>query len=133
MSENGLIIGENKGALVKAASGAGVGDLLKPMVTEIHLFDTYVAGTTYLADTTPLGTIAVGDKLSLLREQNKFDVNAIVIRSEDGAKLGYVPEKDNVVFARLMDAGKMLIARIKSITLKGTMMQIAIGIYLVDF
>ena len=39
------------------------------------------------------------------REDNKFDSNAILILNADKKKLGYVPEKDNVVFARLMDAG----------------------------
>lgn len=46
---------------------------------------------------------------------------------------GYVPEKDNVVFARLMDAGKMLMAKIEKIDKKGSFTQITIGIYLVDF
>ena len=48
-------------------------------------------------------------------------------------KLGYVPEKDNIIFARLMDAGKLLIARIFKITKRGSFTQISIGIYLVDF
>jgi hypothetical protein len=48
-------------------------------------------------------------------------------------KLGYVFEKDNIICARLMDAGKCLSAKIKSINQKGTFKQIAIGIYLVDF
>lgn len=30
-------------------------------------------------------------------------------------KLGYIPEKDNIVFSRLMDAGKMLKATISEI------------------
>ena len=48
-------------------------------------------------------------------------------------KLGYVPEKDNIIFARLMDAGKLLVAKITKISQKGTYTQISIGIYLVDF
>ena len=48
-------------------------------------------------------------------------------------KLGYVPEKDNIIFARLMDAGKLLIERISKITKRGSFTQISIGIYLVDF
>ena len=48
-------------------------------------------------------------------------------------KLGYVPEKDNIVFARLMDAGKLLAAKITKITKRGSFTQISIGIYLVDF
>ena len=52
------------------------------------------------------------DVLTLHREENKFDSNAILILNEDKKKLGYVPEKDNIVFARLMDAGKLLKAKI---------------------
>ena len=51
-------------------------------------------------------------------------------RPDDMMKLGYVPEKDNIVFARLMDAGKLLAAKI---TKRGSFTQISIGIYLVDF
>ena len=53
--------------------------------------------------------------------------------TEAKRKLGYVPEKDNLIFARLMDAGKLLAARIKKIEKKGSFNQISIGIYLVDF
>ena len=71
--------------------------------------------------------------LTLQREDNKFDSNAILILNEDKKKLGYVPEKDNIVFARLMDAGKLLKARITQISQKGSFKQIGVGIYLVDF
>ena len=67
------------------------------------------------------------------REDNKFDKNAILLITENKKKLGYVPEKDNIIFARLMDAGKLLVAKIKKIQKKGTFTQISIGIYLVDF
>ena len=100
---------------------------------EIHLFDSFVAGTTHLSDPSVLNEIKVGDQLSLLRENNKFDSNAILILTADKKKLGYVPEKDNIIFARLLDAGKMLAARIKGIGKKGSFTKISIGIYLVDF
>ena len=48
-------------------------------------------------------------------------------------KLGYVPEKDNIIFSRLMDAGKLLTAQVKKIEQKGGFRQISIGIYLIDF
>lgn len=121
------------GALVSAISRNGVGEILKPFIEEIHLFDSYVAGTSYLKDKTVLDEIRKGDRLSLLREDNKFDENAILILTEAGRKLGYVPEKDNIIFSRLMDAGKKLIAKINSIEKKGTFTKISIGIYLVDF
>ena len=55
-----------------------------------------------------------------------------MILNGEGKKLGYVPEKDNIIFARLMDAGKLLKAKISNITKKGSFTQIGMGIYLVD-
>ena len=119
--------------LIETIDKNGLGNILKPLIQEIHLFDSYVAGTTFLDDQTVLEKIQIGDKLSLMREDNKFDENAIQIFTEDKRKLGYVPEKDNIIFARLMDAGKMLSAKINDIELKGSFTKISIAIYLVDF
>ena len=112
----------------------GIGDVLKPLIKEIHLFDTYVAGTTHLKDESVLDEIEVGQKLTLKREINKFDEKAIMLITENGKKVGYVPEKDNVIFPRLMDAGKLLSAKVTDIKeRKGDFLQISIGIYLIDF
>ena len=124
---------QQTGALVNAIDQQGLSEMLKPLIREIHLFDSYVAGTTHLEDPAVLTEIKIGDKLSLQRENNKFDENAIQIYTEDRRKLGYIPEKDNLIFARLMDAGKLLAAKIKKIDKKGSFTQISIGIYLVDF
>lgn len=119
--------------LAKMVEQTGIADIIKPLVNEIHLFDSYVAGTTHLQDKSVLEEIKVDDKLILQRENNKFDDNAILILTESKKKLGYVPEKDNLIFSRLMDAGKLLMAKISKITQKGSFTQISIGIYLVDF
>ena len=121
------------GDLVSVIDQNGLGEMLKPLINEIHLFDAYVAGTMRLKDPSVLEEIKEGDRLSLIREESKFDENSIAILTEEKKKLGYVPEKDNVIFARLMDAGKRLIARIQKIEKKGSFVQISIGIYLVDF
>lgn len=110
-----------------------VDQLIKPLVNEIHLFDSYIAGTTFLEDASVLKKIKVGDTLILRREDNRYDANAILMLTQENEKLGYVPEKDNIVFARLLDAGKCLGAKIISITEKHAFTQIAVGIYLVDF
>ena len=124
---------EKKESAVAAIESHELGDIIKPLIREIHLFDSYIAGTTHLEDSSVLDAIKVGDVLTLQREDNKFDSNAILILNEDKKKLGYVPEKDNIVFARLMDAGKLLKARITQISQKGSFKQIGVGIYLVDF
>ena len=78
--------------------------------------------------------IKKGDRLTLRREDNKFDSKAILILTNTGKKVGYVPERDNVVFSRLMDAGKLLVAYITEIKKRSIdYHQISIGIYLVDF
>ncbi len=131
MSDNELMV--HKGDLVSVIGNKGLDSVIKPLSQEIHLFDSYVAGTSYLKDNSVLESINVGDILSLQREDNKFDSNAILVLNGDKKKIGYVPEKDNIVFARLMDAGKLLTAKISRITRNGSFTQIHIGIYLVDF
>ena len=126
--------------LTKAQSGVvalvdscELGDVLKPLIKEIHLFDSYIAGTTHLKDPEVLKSVKTGDMLKLQREDNKFDAKAILVLNEAGRKLGYVPEKDNVIFARLMDAGKLLKAKVTDMEMKGDFHMIRIGIYLVDY
>ena len=94
-------------------------EMLKPLIREIHLFDTFVAGTTHLQDQSVFQEIRIGDKLSLQREDNKFDDNAVLILTETGKKLGYIPE--------------LLVAKITKIETRGSFYQISIGIFLVDF
>ena len=124
---------ESKKALIAGVGEKGLGEVIKPLSREIHLFDTYIAGTTHLKDRSVLDEIKVGDRLLLQREDNRFDDNAILVLNEAKQKLGYVPEKDNVVFARLMDAGKLLCGKIKRIEPKGSFRMIGISIYLIDF
>lgn len=123
---------ESQKGLVSVVQGNDLSTIIKPLIHEIHLFDSYIAGTSHLKDKSVLDAIGVGDTLSLQREDNKFDSNAILVLAADGRKLGYIPEKDNIVFARLMDAGKLLKAKISGITQKGSFTRIGIGIYLVD-
>lgn len=120
--------------VVALTQNGGLDKVIKPLTKQIHLFDTFIAGVSHLEDKTVLQEIAVKDKLTLRREDNKFDAKAIIIFSANGKKLGYIPEKDNVIFSRLMDVGKMLVAYITEINKKSeNYYQINIGIYLVDF
>ena len=48
MSENGLTI--KNGDLVSEVGEDGISDVIKPLVVEIPLFDTFVAGTSYIRD-----------------------------------------------------------------------------------
>ena len=100
----------------------------------INLFDTYIAVTTHLTDRSALDEVSEGTSLTLRREDNKYDSKAILLLTPSGKKIGYVPEKDNIIFSRLMDAGNLRTAKITSIKERSqNFKQTAIGIYLVDF
>ena len=131
MSGNELTV--SGGELAKYVDGGGLGEAIKPLVKEIHLFDSHIAGTYYIEDKTVFDEIKVGDKLVLQREDNKFDEKAILVLSDSKKKLGYIPERDNIIFSRLMDAGKFLFAKVTSIEREETFTSIRIGIYLTDF
>ncbi|MBR4813401.1 MAG: HIRAN domain-containing protein [Lachnospiraceae bacterium] len=119
---------------VALVSGTSLEKLLKPLKQEILLYDTYVAGTGYINDKTILDELKNGDVLWLQREpENKFDEKAILVLDGKKRKIGYVPESDNTVFSRLMDAGKYLTAKIVKMETKGSFRQINISIFLVDF
>ncbi len=123
----------NKDNFVALQSNTDLGELIKPLIKEIHLFDTFIAGTTHLDDKNVIDEVKIDDKLDLKREDNKFDEKAILVLNKKGQKLGYIPEKDNIIFSRLLDAGKMLSATVSDIEHKGSFTKISIGIYLVDF
>lgn len=130
--DNNQALTTTNGNSVSVVTNNGLGSLLKPLIREIHLFDTYVAGVTHLDDKSVLETITVGDELILQREDNPFDKKAILVLNAGKKKLGYIPEKDNIVFSRLMDAGKMLKAKIAEIKPGEWYTRITISIFLVD-
>ena len=55
------------------------------------------------------------------------------LMNEAREKLGYVPEQDNIVFSRLMDAGKCLSAKVISVKYQEYFTKISISIYLADY
>lgn len=122
-----------KNELMEAIDDLPLGEVIRPLVKEVHLFDTFIAGTSHLEKKEVLDNVKEGDTLLLRRENNKFDENAIVILNEKNEKLGYIPEKDNVIFSRLMDAGKLLKGKVDSMNHKKDFYKIRIGVYLVDY
>lgn len=126
------IVKQEGGGLVGLLHGSGEIGMPMPFERDILLFDTYVAGTTHIPGMEELAPfINEGDRLNFFREpDNAYDKSAIMIKNMDGVKIGYVPRKDNVVFSRLMDAGKNLFGRVTSKTIDGTWVKISIDIYL---
>lgn len=105
-----------------------------PFEREIFLFDTYIAGTSHIDGIEELYEyLMVGNILNFYREpDNPYDAQAIVIKNVDGVKLGYIPKADNIIFSRLMDAGKLLFGKISSKSMNGNWVKIKIDIYLKD-
>ncbi|MDD2428869.1 MAG: HIRAN domain-containing protein [Eubacteriales bacterium] len=127
----------SKGAseVVSLLKGKGGGlSIAKPFEREIFLFDTRVAGTSHIAGIEELSPyLNVDDRLAFFREpDNQYDSKAIAIKNADGVKIGYVPKTDNVIFARLMDAGKLLFGRITSKELRGSWLRIDIKVFLLE-
>ena len=104
----------------------------QPFSRDIFLFDSYVAGTSHIVGIEELEPfLHEGDKLQFFREpDNPHDGQAIVIKNDDGVKIGYVPQADNLVFSRLMDAGKVLFGVISSKKMRGSWLDMKIKIYL---
>lgn len=103
-----------------------------PFEKDIFLFDSHVAGTSFIEGIEELEPhLKIDDRLDFFREpDNKYDKKAIVIKNKDGIKIGYVPRDDNVIFSRLMDAGKLLFGKITDKELKGNWLKINVKIYL---
>jgi hypothetical protein len=129
----GELIKSEVAGLVSLLHGNGDNPAIpKPFERDIFLFDTHVAGTSYIEDIEELEpNLNIDDKLNFFREPyNPHDNKAIVIRNNDGAKIGYVPKADNVIFSRLMDAGKMLFGRITAKETRGGWLKISIKVFL---
>ena len=127
------LIKKEGGGLIGLLHGKG-GNLAvpKPFEREIFLFDTYVAGTGYVEGIEDLEPhLHLNDTLDFFREpDNPYDSRAIVIKTTGGVKIGYVPKADNEIFSRLMDAGKLLFAKIESKEMQGKWLEIEIKVYL---
>ena len=107
--------------------------LPKPFVQEVELLNCNIAGTTFLdlEDIEP--KLKKHQLLVLKREpKNEYDGNAILILTEDGRKLGYVPQEKNEVLSNLMDAGKLLFGRLNEKTWVEDWLKLDVQVYLRD-
>lgn len=120
------------GGLIGLIHGGGGSELPLPFERDIFLFETHVAGTTHIEGIHELEPqICIDGRLTFFRETNNAtDEQAIVVKNSDGQKIGYVPQRDNAIFARLMDAGKLLFGKVSSKEFKGTWLKIGMKIYL---
>lgn len=133
MSEYSLTtVEQHQLALLHAHLQAG-GSLVAPFAREIFLIETHVAGTSHVPIRQLEPSLAEGCPLVLRREaDNAHDSLAILILTEQGAKLGFIPRVRNEVLARLMDAGKFLFARMESKNWHGDWLRVSIRVFLKD-
>ena len=107
--------------------------LPKPFVQEVALLNCNIAGTTFLDLDEIEPELKKHQLLMLIREpKNENDDKAILILSEDGQKLGYVPKKKNEVLSNLMDAGKLLFGRLNEKTWVDTWLKLDVQVFLRD-
>lgn len=104
-----------KDMILEAVEMNGIENVVMPLMNEIFLSLTDIAGTRYCDNQDVFKGLEKNVPLLLEREaDNRYDSNAIKVMTTDREKLGYIPKKDNCVFSRLMDAGKILHARVYS-------------------
>ena len=102
-------------------------------VQEVELLNCNIAGTTFLnlEDIEP--KLKKHQLLVLKREsKNEYDGNAILILTEDGQKLGYIPQEKNEILSNLMDAGKLLFGKLNGKTWVDNWLKLDVQVYLRD-
>lgn len=128
--ETGLIkLNPELMALIHDKGGA---DIL-PFKQEIFVLNVFVAGTGYCDKIGEVQKyLSPGMQLTMRRRpENEVDEYAIGIYHRD-TRVGWVPMKDNLVIARLMDAGKMFNCKIVSVEEDERWPKINVSIYMVD-
>ena len=107
--------------------------LPKPFVQEVELLNCNIAGTTFL-DLEDIEPELKKHQLLILKREpnNEYDNNAILILTEDGRKLGYVPQEKNEVLSNLMDAGKLLFGKLNEKTWVDNWLKLDVQVYLRD-
>ena len=107
--------------------------LPKPFVQEVELLNCHIAGTSFLDLDDIEFKLTKNQILMLKREpKNKNDDKAILILTEDGQKLGYVPKEKNEVLSNLMDAGKLLFGRLDKKTWVDNWLKLDVQVLLRD-
>ena len=105
-----------------------------PFSREVSLMECTIAGTTHIDGiVTKTATVFEGTILTLIRDpKNKYDSDAIAVQTDAGERIGWVPQRKNEVISRLMDAGKLIYAKVKSKDFEGRWLKIDIEIFMRD-
>lgn len=99
----------------------------EPENGDVCLFETRVAGAFYRDLLAVEGVLEANDLLYLVREpENSYDSNAILVTTDDGYILGYIPKVVNPMPAALMDSGKQLYALLNEVDLHRSQLDISV-------
>lgn len=104
-----------------------------PYIQEIFLLECHIAGTAYqdLDEADP--GLKTDDPLLFRREpKNVHDHLAVAIFDQQERKLGYLPRDKNEIPARLMDAGKLLFAKVEKSENVGDWLKVMVRVYMRD-
>jgi hypothetical protein len=109
-------------------------DIGKPYSKQIYLISASIAGLYYVDNIEDiLDKIKIESRLLFIREpENQYDELAILVKDQNGNKLGYVPRKKNPILARLMDAGKHIYGTVKKISNDDSYMDVEMEIFMDD-
>ena len=130
--ESGLI--KLNPQLMSLLHDANGGQNIIPFNREIFVINVFVAGTKYCHQIDQiLDQITDTTHLTMLRHpDNEVDQYAIGIYYNH-TQIGWVPMKDNLVIARLMDAGKLFNCKVVSVNHNNpSNPRINVSIYMVD-
>ena len=107
--------------------------LPKPFIQEVELLNCNIAGTTFL-DLEDIEPKLKKHQLLILKREpkNEYDGKAILILTEDGQKLGYIPQEKNEVLSNLMDAGKLLFGKLNEKAWVDNWLKLDVQVYLRD-
>jgi hypothetical protein len=131
---NGLIKIDETNILAVLNAQKGGLDIGKPFSRQIYLISASIAGAYYVDNIDDLlDEIEIGTKLRFFREpDNKYDELAILVKDQNGNKMGYVPRSKNPILARLMDAGKRIYGTVKEINNDDSYINIEMEIFMDD-
>lgn len=131
----GTLMSKMRDMVLEAVKMNGIENVVMPLMNEIFLSSTKIAGTRYCDNQDVFKGLEKNVPLLLEREaDNKYDSNAIKVMTTDREKLGYIPKSDNSIYARLMDSGKILNARVYSCYKNDYYnWSVSIKIYMMDF
>ncbi len=116
-----------------ALLNGGAGTDIRPFAREIFVINMFVADTTYCGHIDEVIDQVTPGALLKMRRDPDNEVDEFAIGLYVGTtRIGWVPMKDNLVIARLMDAGKAFTCKVVKVSDTGSWWKINVSIYMID-